>query len=72
MLYDNALLPIVYSEAYQITKDPFFANVVKKTLDYVIREMTSSDDTFFSAQDADTNGKKVKHLYGKNRKLKKS
>jgi len=56
MLYDNALLPVVYSEAYQITKDPFFANVVKKTLDYVIREMTSSDDTFFSAQDADTNG----------------
>jgi uncharacterized protein YyaL (SSP411 family) len=56
MLYDNALLPIVYSEAYQITKDPFFQNVVKKTLDYVIREMTSSDSTFFSAQDADTNG----------------
>jgi len=55
MLYDNALLPIVYSEAYQITKDPFFENVVKKTLDYVIREMTSSDGTFFSAQDADTN-----------------
>nr|AIE94725.1 hypothetical protein [uncultured marine thaumarchaeote AD1000_50_E11] len=32
MLYDNALLPIVYSEAYQITKDPFFENVVKKPL----------------------------------------
>ena len=56
MLYDNALLPIVYSEAYQITKDPFFENVVRKTLDYVIREMTSSEGTFFSAQDADTNG----------------
>jgi len=56
MLYDNALLPIVYSEAYQITKDPFFGNVVKKTLDYIIREMTSSGGTFFSAQDADTNG----------------
>ena len=56
MLYDNALLPIVYSEAYQITKEPFFESVVKKTLDYVIREMTSSDGTFFSAQDADTNG----------------
>jgi len=55
MLYDNALLPIVYSEAYQITKDPFFENVVKKTLDYVIREMLSSNGTFFSAQDADTN-----------------
>jgi hypothetical protein len=56
MLYDNALLPIVYSEAYQITKDNFFANIVKKTLDYVIREMTSSYGTFFSAQDADTEG----------------
>ena len=56
MLYDNALLPIVYCEAYQITKDPFFLDVVKKTLDYVIREMTSSEGVFYSAQDADTNG----------------
>ena len=56
MLYDNALLPIVYSEAYQITKDYFFREVVRKTLDYVIREMTSDNGTFFSAQDADTNG----------------
>ena len=56
MLYDNALLPVVYSEGYQITKDPFFKNIVQKTLDYVIREMTSSNGVFFSAQDADTNG----------------
>tara|TARA_Y100000590_G_scaffold142218_2_gene163162 strand:- start:13777 stop:15807 length:2031 start_codon:yes stop_codon:yes gene_type:complete len=56
MLYDNALLPVVYSEAYQITKDEFFINVIQKTLDYVIREMTSSNGTFFSAQDADTDG----------------
>ena len=56
MLYDNALLPIVYCEAYQITKDPFFLDVVRKTLDYVIREMTSSEGVFYSAQDADTNG----------------
>ena len=57
MLYDNALLPVVYSEGYQITKDPFFKNIVQKTLDYVIREMISSTGTFFSAQDADTDGK---------------
>ena len=56
MLYDNALLPVVYSEGYQITKDPFFKNIVQKTLDYVIREMISSTGTFFSAQDADTDG----------------
>jgi len=71
MLYDNALLPIVYSEAYQITKDTFFANVVKKTLDYVIREMTSSDYTFFSAQDADTNGEEGQTFVWKKQEVEK-
>jgi len=71
MLYDNALLPIVYSEAYQITKDPFFENVVKKTLDYVIREMTSSEGTFFSAQDADTNGEEGQTFVWKKREIEK-
>ena len=71
MLYDNALLPIVYSEAYQITKDPFFENVVKKTLDYVIREMTSSDGTFFSAQDADTNGEEGQTFVWKKQEIEK-
>ena len=56
MLYDNALLPPVYAEAYQITKDPFYLDVVTKTLDYVIREMTSTFGLFYSAQDADTKG----------------
>jgi len=71
MLYDNALLPIVYSEAYQITKDPFFENVVKKTLDYVIREMTSTDGTFFSAQDADTNGEEGQTFVWKKQEIEK-
>jgi len=71
MLYDNALLPIIYSEAYQITKDPFFENVVKKTLDYVIREMTSSDGTFFSAQDADTNGEEGQTFVWKKQEIEK-
>jgi len=71
MLYDNALLPIVYSEAYQITKDPFFENVVKKTLDYVIREMTSNEGTFFSAQDADTNGEEGQTFVWKKREIEK-
>jgi len=71
MLYDNALLSIVYSEAYQITKDPFFENVVKKILDYVIREMTSSDGTFFSAQDADTNGEEGQTFVWKKQEVEK-
>ena len=71
MLYDNALLPIVYSEAYQITKDCFFRNVVRKTLDYVIREMTSSNGTFFSAQDADTNGEEGQTFVWKKQEIEK-
>jgi len=71
MLYDNALLPIVYSEAYQITKDPFFRDIVKKTLGYVIREMTSSDGTFFSAQDADTNGEEGQTFVWKKQEIEK-
>ena len=54
MLYDNALIPVNYAEAYQITGDPFYLDVMKKTLDYVLREMTSPMGGFYSAQDADS------------------
>ena len=69
MLYDNALLPIVYSEAYQITKDIFFLDVVTKTLDYVIREMTSPEGVFYSSQDADTNGEEGQTFVWKKREV---
>ncbi len=61
MLYDNALIPIVYVEAYQITKDPFYLEVVTKTLNYVLTEMLSTDGGFYSAQDADSEGVEGKY-----------
>ena len=56
MLYDNALMSVNYCEAYQITKDQFYLDILQKTLDFVLREMTSSEGGFYSAYDADSEG----------------
>ncbi|MDD2418853.1 MAG: thioredoxin domain-containing protein, partial [Oscillospiraceae bacterium] len=56
MLYDNALLAIVYFETYQVTKTPLYKEVGEKTLSYIQREMTSPEGSFYSAQDADSQG----------------
>jgi uncharacterized protein YyaL (SSP411 family) len=55
MLYDNAQLASVYAKVYELTGDPFYADIVEETLDYVLREMTSADGAFHSAQDAEVN-----------------
>jgi len=70
MLYDNALLPLVYSEAYQITKDSRYLQVVNETLQYVLREMTSLDGGFYSAQDADSEGQEGKFYVWKKNEIK--
>ncbi len=54
MLYDNALLVWTYLEAYQATHKSLYRRVVEETLAYVLREMTSPEGGFYSAQDADT------------------
>ncbi|KFM20292.1 hypothetical protein AAA799P11_00039 [Marine Group I thaumarchaeote SCGC AAA799-P11] len=70
MLYDNALIPVNYAEAYQITKDPFYLDVLKKTLDFVLREMTSPDGGFYSAYDADSEGVEGKFYVWKKSEIK--
>jgi len=54
MLYDNSLLIKQLLEVYQITKNDFYKDKAKESLDYVIREMYNSDGGFYSTQDADS------------------
>ena len=60
MLYDNALLVILFSELYQITKEKIFRDTVEKTLDYILRVLTNKEGIFFSAEDADSDGEEGK------------
>lgn len=54
MLYDNALLAMAYTEAWQVTGDPLFERVARDTLDFVSRDLTSPEGAFWSALDADS------------------
>lgn len=61
MLYDNALLTIIFSEMYQKTKEPFYRRVVDEVLLYIERELTDSKGGFYCAQDADSDGEEGKY-----------
>jgi uncharacterized protein len=56
MLYDNALLTRTYLEAAQLTHDENYRRVAAEILEYMLREMTSSEGGFYSATDADSEG----------------
>jgi uncharacterized protein len=61
MAYDNALLLTVLTEAYQICKDSEIKQVVFETVDFIKRELLSSEHGFYAALDADSEGEEGKY-----------
>ena len=56
MLYDQAMLAMAYTEAYLATGEEAFRETVEGVLDYVSRDLRSPDGSFYSAEDADSEG----------------
>ncbi len=61
MLYDNAQLISLYTEAYIFTQNRNYLNVAEETADFVLRELTSPEGLFYSALDADSEGVEGKY-----------
>ena len=69
MLYDNAQLITLYSEAFQANNDPLYKRIVYQTAEFIDRELTSDEGAFYSALDADSEGEEGKFYVWKDEEL---
>ncbi|HKL20579.1 MAG TPA: thioredoxin domain-containing protein [Tichowtungia sp.] len=56
MLYDQALLVLACTEAFEAYGDPTARRMAEQTIEYVLRDMTAPGGGFYSAEDADSEG----------------
>lgn len=76
MLYDNAQLVSLYTEAFNLTKNPLYKQIACDTLQFIENEWYNAEGYFYSAYDADSDGEEgkfyvwnqldLKDLLGKN------
>ena len=60
MLYDQAMLTLAYTEAYQITGRSEYRRTAQEIVTYVLRDLTHPDGAFCTAEDADSEGREGK------------
>lgn len=71
MLYDQGMLMLAYTEGFQTTRNEIFKDTVYEIAEYVLRDMTSEQGGFYSAEDADSEGIEGKFYLWEESELKK-